>query len=95
MGVLLFLGYFFGLFVAGTVYLARAGLFSKSLTRGVNYREFLVPNPGWTLLWALKVVFWPAVTTFWAVTLFRRSPWRATVELEGRKVRKIQRISVW
>lgn len=95
MGGFLFSAYFVGLFVAGIAYLARAGLFDKRKTRGANYREFLIPNPGWTLLWSFKVVFWPAVFVFWAVTLFRSSPWRATVKIDEQEVRKIQRIRAW
>ena len=95
MSALLFLGYLVGLFVAGTVFIARPGLLNKKVTGGANNREFLIPNAGWTLLWALKVLLWPVVFAFWAVTLFRPSPWKATIEIDGREVRKIQRIRAW
>jgi hypothetical protein len=95
MDALFFLTYFVGIFVAGTVFIARPGLLNKTVTGGANYREFLLPNPGWTLLWAIKVLFWPVVLAFWAITLFRPSPWKATVEIDGREVRKIRRIRPW
>ena len=95
MGVLLFFTYLIGLFVAGVVFVARPGLLDKKIAGGANYREFLIPNPGWTLLWAFKVLFWPVVLVFWAVTLFRPSPWKATIEIDGREVRKIQRVRAW
>jgi len=95
VSALLFLTYVVGLFVAGTVFIARPGLLNKKITGGANYREFLIPNPGWTLLYGFKVVLWPVVFAFWAVTLFRPSPWKATIEIDGREVRKIQRIWAW
>jgi hypothetical protein len=95
MSVLLFFTYLIGLFVAGTVFIARPGLLNKKITGGANYREFLIPNLGWTLLWSIKTVFWPVVFVFWAVTLFRPSPWKATIRIDGREVRKIQRVRAW
>jgi hypothetical protein len=95
MGALFIVTYLVGLPVAGTAFVARARLLDEKVTGGINYREFLAPNPGWTLLWAFKVVLWPFVLAFWAFTLCRPSPWRAAIEVDGREARQIQRIRIW
>ena len=81
-------GNLIGIVASGLVYLNRADFAATER----NWREFIIPNPGWMLMTLGKMLVWWAVLAFWLVQGMPKSPWRAIVEDEnGREVRRIIR----
>jgi hypothetical protein len=56
-----------------------------------NWREFLASNPGFFVLMATKMFFWPATLGIWLASGRGPSAWEAVTQIDGREVRRLQR----
>ena len=93
MGAVVGIGYWVGLIASMITYYRRSGLGGIKSSQGIDWREFLIPNPAFFLLLLAKAVLWPVVLIFWVATGRRNSPWRAVTDMGGRPARAILRRS--
>ena len=93
MGAVVGIGYWVGLIASMITYYRRSGLAGIKSSQGIDWREFLIPNPVFFLLLLVKAVLWPVVLIFWLATGRRNSPWRAVTDMGGRPARAILRRS--
>lgn len=89
MGGVLSLGYLVGFVIAWVILYQRVGFPGVK----ADWREFLIPNLFWFVLFGLKFMFWPVTLVVWLIDGRQPSRWRAVTELEGRPARKIVRVS--
>lgn len=82
-----------GFIVSWFVYYHRSGLAAVKAQEGIDWRQFLLPNLPFFLLYWAKMFVWPLVLVYWAVTGFKPSPWRATTDIDGVEVRKLLRVA--
>jgi hypothetical protein len=82
-----------GIAASGLVYLRRAGFSELRVRNGVDWREFLLPNPLFFGLTLAKMVFWFGVLIVWLVRDRPASPWRAVVEINNIPVRRVIRVA--
>jgi hypothetical protein len=85
--------YFVGIIVSFNVYYYRAGFRSIKAEKGIDWREFILPNLPWMGLMLLKCFGWCAVLIVWALQGRPPSPWQASTMQEGREVRAVRRVS--
>jgi hypothetical protein len=89
MGAVLGLSYLAGFVITWVVLYQRAGFPAVP----ADWREFLIPNLFWFVLFVFKFWFWPATLVVWLIEGRPPSRWRAVTELEGRPARKIVRVT--
>jgi hypothetical protein len=93
VGAVIGIGYWVGFIASIITYYQRSGLGEVKSSQGIDWREFLIPNPVFFLLLLVKAVLWPVVLIFWLVTGRPRSPWHAVTDRGGRPARAILRRS--
>lgn len=91
MGQFLGIAHFIGIFVAWFVFYRRSGLADIKACEGIDWREFLIPNPMYFLATWIQCMFWEIPLLLWLVTGRPESPWRATTEMNGRPARSLRR----
>lgn len=91
MAAFLGISYWAGVIVAFVVLYTRAGFSKVRAESSVDWREFLLPNLGFFLLYLVKVTFWPFKLVLWLVKGRPPSPWTATTRIADREVRSVVR----
>lgn len=93
MDAVIGIGYWVGVIASIVTYYMRSGLGDVKSSQGIDWRQFLLPNPAFFVLLLVKAALWPAVLIFWLVTGRPQSPWLAVTDRDGRPVRAILRRS--
>jgi hypothetical protein len=91
MAAFLGISYWGGVLVSFFVFYARAGFSKVRAETGVDWREFLLPNLGYFVLYLVKVTVWPVPLVHWLATGRGPSPWTATTRDGDREVRAVVR----
>jgi hypothetical protein len=93
VGIILWLIWIVGFLVSWFMYYQRAGLAGIKAREGIDWREFLIPNPAWFLQMWGKCSVWPVVLVVWLAQDRPDSQWRAVSEINGQPARTIVRVS--